>query len=150
MLVTRVCWPRIDQLIIFDLISFLAFSLENRGEEFSASTYKHYRHISGFDKTQTETYPQPRPLSCDRAMTTWRGYHQAPNRYGVLPVPYLRLKGSQGAVFAKMHVHKSRVSIKPPPFRFYAMPKEIDRFFRPENKQKGIFLTSKTNIEYDI
>lgn len=76
-------------------------------------------------------------------MTTWRGYQQAPNRYGVLPVPYQRLKGSQGAVFAKMHTNKSRVSIKPPPFQFYDTPSEIDRLFRAENKQKGIFLTSK-------
>lgn len=120
-----------------------AFSTENRREEFSAATYAHYRHVTGFEKTPATPYPEKRPLSYDRAMTTWRGYQQAPNRYGVLPVPFLSRMGSKGTAFAKMHTNKSRVSIKPPPSHFYELPAEIERFFKPENKQKGIFLTSK-------
>ncbi|KAH8418311.1 hypothetical protein KR222_009576, partial [Zaprionus bogoriensis] len=115
---------------------------ENRGENFSAKTYAHNRHIAGFEKSPSYPYPEPSPLRCDRAMTVWRGYQQAPNRYGVLPVPYLCRMGAKGAVFAKMPTNKSRVSIKPPPSQFYEMPSEIERFFRPENKQKGIFTTN--------
>ncbi|XP_030554336.1 uncharacterized protein LOC115757987 [Drosophila novamexicana] len=115
---------------------------ENRREEFSAATYAHYRHVTGFEKTPATPYPEKRPLSYDRAMTTWRGYQQAPNRYGVLPVPFLSRMGSKGTAFAKMHTNKSRVSIKPPPSHFYELPAEIERFFKPENKQKGIFLTN--------
>ncbi|EDW10176.1 uncharacterized protein LOC6580400 [Drosophila mojavensis] len=115
---------------------------ENRREEFSAATYNHYRHVTGFEKTPATPYPPKRPLRSNREMTTWRGYQHAPNRYGVLPEPYKSRMGSKGSVFAKMHVNKSRVSIKPPPPKFYEVPSEIERFFRPENKQKGIFLTN--------
>ncbi|EDW00777.1 uncharacterized protein LOC6559262 [Drosophila grimshawi] len=115
---------------------------ENRGKKFSAATYAQYRHVTGFEKTPAYPYPEKRPLHHNRAMTTWRGYQQAPNRYGVLPVPYLSRMGAKGTSFAKMHTNKSRVSIKPPPSHFYEMPAEIERFFKPENKQKGIFLTN--------
>ncbi|XP_034108615.1 uncharacterized protein LOC117570843 [Drosophila albomicans] len=115
---------------------------ENRGEEFSSATYAHYKHLTGFEKQPAQPYPEQRPLKCDRSLSTWRSYHQAPNRYGVLPEPYKSRMGSKGSVFAKMHVHKSRVSIKPPGARFYEMPSEIERFFKPENKQKGIFLSN--------
>ncbi|ALC42258.1 CG13870 [Drosophila busckii] len=115
---------------------------ENRGEDFSAATYAHYKHITGFNKAPSAPYPQPRPLKCDRSMTTWRSYQQAPNRYGVLPVPYLSRQGTKGTLFAKMHTNKSLVSIKMPGSKFYELPAEIERFFKPENKQKGIFLSN--------
>ncbi|KAH8355059.1 hypothetical protein KR093_004590, partial [Drosophila rubida] len=115
---------------------------ENRGEEFSAATYAHYKHVTGFEKPPVQPYPEQRPLKCDRSLSTWRSYHQAPNRYGVLPEPYKRRMGSKGSVFAKIHTNRSRVCIKPPQPRFYEMPPELERFFKPENKQKGIFLSN--------
>lgn len=115
---------------------------ENRGEESSAATYARYKHVTGFEKVPAYPYPEKRPLKCDRSLSTWRSYQQAPNRYGVLPVPYKKKMGSKGAAFAKMHTNKSRVSIKPPPSHFYEIPSEIERLFKPENKQKGIFLSN--------
>ncbi|KAM8713351.1 hypothetical protein ACLKA7_013634 [Drosophila subpalustris] len=115
---------------------------ENRGEEFSAATYARYKQVTGFKKPVIQPYPEQRPLKCDRSLSTWRSYQQAPNRYGVLPVPYKNRMGSKGSVFAKMHTNKSRVSIKPPPSQFYEVPTDIERLFRPENRQKGIFLSN--------
>ncbi|XP_052840009.1 uncharacterized protein LOC128254756 [Drosophila gunungcola] len=115
---------------------------ENRREAFSAATFDHYRHITGYDVTQRNPYPERRRLHIDRSMTKWRGWQLAPNHYGVPPEPFLRLKGTKGSVFAKPHTNHSRVSIKPPPYHFYEIPPEIDRLFKRENLQKGIFLSN--------
>ncbi|XP_017072679.1 uncharacterized protein LOC108108937 [Drosophila eugracilis] len=115
---------------------------ENRREAFSKATYDHYRHITGYDKAPRNPYPERRPLHMDRSMTKWRSWQLPPNHYGVPPEPYLRLKGTKGTVFAKPHTNHSRVSIKPPPYQFYELPPEIDRLFKRENLQKGIFLSN--------
>ncbi|KMY95257.1 uncharacterized protein LOC6735376 [Drosophila simulans] len=115
---------------------------ENRREAFSKSTFDHYRHITGFDKTPKNPYPERRRLHIDRTMTKWRGWQLPPNHYGVPPEPYLRLKGTKGSVFAKPHTNHSRVSIKPPPYHFYELPAEIERLFKRPNLQKGIFLSN--------
>ncbi|KAH8365304.1 hypothetical protein KR084_008740 [Drosophila pseudotakahashii] len=115
---------------------------ENRREAFSKATFDHYRHITGYDKTPKNPYPERRSLHIDRNMTKWRGWQLPPNHYGVPPEPFLRLKGTKGSVFAKPHTNHSRVSIKPPPYRFYELPAEIERLFKRENLQKGIFLSN--------
>eukprot|EP00099_Drosophila_melanogaster_P025937 NP_725961.1 uncharacterized protein Dmel_CG13870, isoform B [Drosophila melanogaster] len=115
---------------------------ENRREAFSKATFDHYRHITGFDKTPKNPYPERRRLHIDRSMTKWRGWQLPPNHYGVPPEPYLRLKGTKGSVFAKPHTNHSRVSIKPPPYHFYELPAEIERLFKRPNLQKGIFLSN--------
>ncbi|EDV55302.1 uncharacterized protein LOC6547587 [Drosophila erecta] len=120
----------------------VACQKENRREAFSKATYDQYRHITGFDKTPKNPYPERRPLHIDRNMTKWRGWQLPPNHYGVPPEPYLRLKGTKGSVFAKPHTNHSRVSIKPPPYHFYELPAEIERLFKRPNLQKGIFLSN--------
>lgn len=115
---------------------------ENSREAYSKATYDHYRHITGFDTTVRNPYPERRPLKLDRSMTKWRNWALPPNHYGVPPIPYQRLMGTKGSVFAKPHTNHSRVVIKPPPYRFYELPSEIERFYKRENAQKGIFLSS--------
>lgn len=115
---------------------------ENSREAYSTATYDHYRHITGYDTTVRNPYPERRPLKLDRSMTKWRNWALPPNHYGVPPIPYQRLMGTKGSLFAKPHTNHSRVVIKPPPYRFYELPSEIERFFKRENLQKGIFLSS--------
>ncbi|KAH8319761.1 hypothetical protein KR074_005205 [Drosophila pseudoananassae] len=115
---------------------------ENSREAYSKATYDHYRHITGYDPSVKNPYPERRPLKLDRSMTKWRSWALPPNHYGVPPIPYLRLMGNKGAVFAKPHTNHSRVVIKPPPYRFYELPAEIERLSKRENAQKGIFLSN--------
>ncbi|XP_002018341.2 uncharacterized protein LOC6593112 [Drosophila persimilis] len=115
---------------------------ENRGEGASKATFDHYRHVTGYDKQPKNPYPERRSLRIDRTMTTWKGWQLPPNHYGVPPVPYLRKKGSKGTTFAKQHTNHARVSTKPPPFKFYDLPSEIERLFKRDNLQKGIFLSN--------
>ncbi|XP_022224573.2 uncharacterized protein LOC111075538 [Drosophila obscura] len=115
---------------------------ENRGEGASKATFDHYRHITGYDKLPKNPYPERRALRISRTMTTWKGWQLPPNHYGVPPVPYLTKMGSKGTRFAKPHTNHSRVSIRPPPFKFYDLPAEIERLFKRDNLQKGIFLSN--------
>ncbi|KAH8400702.1 hypothetical protein KR009_000445 [Drosophila setifemur] len=115
---------------------------ENTKESFSKATFDHYRHITGFDKTPKNPYPERRRLKIDRSMTKWKNWQLPPNHYGIPPIPFLRLRGTQGTMFAKPHTNHSRVSIKQPPYRFYELPAEISRIYKRENLQKGIFLSN--------
>ncbi|BFG06320.1 uncharacterized protein DMAD_04852 [Drosophila madeirensis] len=115
---------------------------ENRGEGASKATFDHYRRITGYDKQPKIPYPERRSLHIDRTMTTWKDWQLPPNHYGVPPVPYLSKMGSKGTRFAKPHTNHSRVSIKPPPFKFYDLPAEIERLFKRDNLQKGVFLSN--------
>ncbi|XP_030387267.1 uncharacterized protein LOC115633903 [Scaptodrosophila lebanonensis] len=115
---------------------------ENRGEAASAATYEHYKHITGFDKLPDHPYPERRPLFFDRNKTTFLPWQQAPNRYGVPPVPFLSQSGTKGTVFQKLHSNKS---IKPPvemPYQFYEVPTSIECMSSPENRHKGVFLSN--------
>ncbi|KAH8280501.1 hypothetical protein KR018_008894, partial [Drosophila ironensis] len=115
---------------------------ENSRQAYSRATYDHYRHITGYDKMPKNPYPERRRLQIDRSLTKWRSWQLAPNHYGVPPIPYQRLMGTKGTVFAKPHTNHSRVVIKPPPYCFYEIPSGIERLFSRDNIQKGIFLSN--------